>query len=602
MSQKIDPYHRFLGIPPHLQPPNHYRLLGLEPFEDNLDVISDAADRQMAHVRGFEGGPYAAAAQKLLGELSTARVCLLLLERKAAYDAALRKQLAPAAGATPSPPRGIGGSSPPPAEEEELVLVSEPPPKTSSSSSVLRKSNSGIALHRSAPSASGIHQAAPSAAASRSIAVLPAAKPFSPIDPITYEPPYMGEYRRRFFETLLKVIIFCFILALLLLLFHALVLPWLKDAHSAGAPSFAKKAATSSTASDKSPLPPPLPISSSADSPAEAEKPSKLEIPVENEGESGAERNQISLFKTLQTAFRNNEVRRTRCIGEDFGDAFESKYGDGGLLVALKLTWKTFGKDGESRAVASVQPVYATSQGYVKGSIYGAPQKNGLRILARQGYAVGALKINYAPGSPDEKGGIIGLQIIFMRIEGLRLDPIDAYASSAFPPDCAVPHNAPEIGGNGDLAVGLCGSSSEEDLHSLGLLLLKRKAHPHSIADPRQTPSPDDVQSDAETPLPVEGKEFFIGSWHIYEDKRFESTITLYANEKARDSRFHDKGGKWEYKEDRVRILWKDGWEDVLERDGDDARKYSYAPGDPEERTRVNEGTALKSRLGSANQ
>jgi hypothetical protein len=52
VSGTFDPYHRWLGIPPKHQPPNHYRLLGLEPFENDMEVIRDAAERQIAHVRG----------------------------------------------------------------------------------------------------------------------------------------------------------------------------------------------------------------------------------------------------------------------------------------------------------------------------------------------------------------------------------------------------------------------------------------------------------------------------------------------------------------------------------------------------------------------
>ena len=42
-STGFDPYHKWLGIPPEEQPPNHYRLLGLPPFEADLDVIDAAA-------------------------------------------------------------------------------------------------------------------------------------------------------------------------------------------------------------------------------------------------------------------------------------------------------------------------------------------------------------------------------------------------------------------------------------------------------------------------------------------------------------------------------------------------------------------------------
>jgi hypothetical protein len=93
LSGDFDPYHRWLGIPPKDQPPNHYRLLGLDLFESDPEVIRDAADRQMAHVRTYQLGPHVDLSQQLLNELATARICLLDLAKKGAYDAALRRRL-----------------------------------------------------------------------------------------------------------------------------------------------------------------------------------------------------------------------------------------------------------------------------------------------------------------------------------------------------------------------------------------------------------------------------------------------------------------------------------------------------------------------------
>jgi WD40 repeat protein len=84
----------WLGIPPTDQPPNLYRLLGVGLFESDADVISNAADRQMVHVRTFQGGKYSALSQRVLNELSSARVCLLDPKKKAEYDDQLRKQMA----------------------------------------------------------------------------------------------------------------------------------------------------------------------------------------------------------------------------------------------------------------------------------------------------------------------------------------------------------------------------------------------------------------------------------------------------------------------------------------------------------------------------
>lgn len=106
MSEAFDPYRKWLGIPPNQQPPHHYRLLAIELFESDPDAIANAADRQMAHIRTFQAGPHSALSQKLLNELSAARVCLLNPERKEAYDAALQAQLAasqPALAPAPLP-------------------------------------------------------------------------------------------------------------------------------------------------------------------------------------------------------------------------------------------------------------------------------------------------------------------------------------------------------------------------------------------------------------------------------------------------------------------------------------------------------------------
>jgi hypothetical protein len=96
MSDQFDVYHLWLGIPPEEQPPNHYRLLGLRPFEDNLDVISNAADQRRSHLRTFQTGKRSAQSQQLLNEVSAACICLLDPVKKLQYDAELRGSMAPA--------------------------------------------------------------------------------------------------------------------------------------------------------------------------------------------------------------------------------------------------------------------------------------------------------------------------------------------------------------------------------------------------------------------------------------------------------------------------------------------------------------------------
>lgn len=126
MADEFDPYRSWLGIRDAKRPPNHYRLLGLEAFEDDAEVISNAADRQMSHVRTFQAGKFSEVSQRLLNELSGARLTLLDVKRKKPYDEKLREELAGsrihAAPPTPPPPPPV-----PPPPRSGLQAVASPP-------------------------------------------------------------------------------------------------------------------------------------------------------------------------------------------------------------------------------------------------------------------------------------------------------------------------------------------------------------------------------------------------------------------------------------------------------------------------------------------
>lgn len=104
MAESFDPYYKWLGIPPQDQPPHHHRLLGLNLFESDPDVIDAAANQRMAFLQSCAHGPHIALTQKLLNEVATARVCLLNPESRAAYDQELRQRLKAAGSAPTSPP------------------------------------------------------------------------------------------------------------------------------------------------------------------------------------------------------------------------------------------------------------------------------------------------------------------------------------------------------------------------------------------------------------------------------------------------------------------------------------------------------------------
>jgi hypothetical protein len=134
MEEPFDPYLRWLAIRDPRRPPNHYRLLGIDLFETDIEVIQNAADRQMTHIRRFQGGKHAAESQQVLNELAAAKVCLLDAGKKAAYDAALRAGAPPAPRVvTPPPlPRGRDFSTAAPqvssVSAEEVSIPSLPLP------------------------------------------------------------------------------------------------------------------------------------------------------------------------------------------------------------------------------------------------------------------------------------------------------------------------------------------------------------------------------------------------------------------------------------------------------------------------------------------
>lgn len=90
MPEAFDPYYIWLGIPPEEQPADHYRLLGIRRFESNPDVISNAADQRVRHLRSLQTGKRQQESQKLLTEISQASGCLLDPSKRGAYDAQLR--------------------------------------------------------------------------------------------------------------------------------------------------------------------------------------------------------------------------------------------------------------------------------------------------------------------------------------------------------------------------------------------------------------------------------------------------------------------------------------------------------------------------------
>jgi hypothetical protein len=117
MADATDSYSRWLDIPAEEQPPNHYRLLGVNLFEPDRAAIDAAAKRLMAHLQRNAVGDEAPAVRALLTEIANARVCLLTPQKRNDYDARLRSKLNSTASAqeASAPPSQPAAAAEPPA-------------------------------------------------------------------------------------------------------------------------------------------------------------------------------------------------------------------------------------------------------------------------------------------------------------------------------------------------------------------------------------------------------------------------------------------------------------------------------------------------------
>ena len=89
----IDVYKDWLGIPEGPRPPDHYALLRLVQFEDDLEKIQKNYKKLNAHVRKYATGKYSNESQDLLNELAKAKLCLTDVEWKKEYDQSLGREI-----------------------------------------------------------------------------------------------------------------------------------------------------------------------------------------------------------------------------------------------------------------------------------------------------------------------------------------------------------------------------------------------------------------------------------------------------------------------------------------------------------------------------
>ena len=89
---EIDVYKEWLGIPEGIRPPDHYTLLRLVQFEDDVEKVRANYRKLNAHVRKYATGQFLIRSQELLNEMAKAMLCLTDPDGKVEYDRSLGRE------------------------------------------------------------------------------------------------------------------------------------------------------------------------------------------------------------------------------------------------------------------------------------------------------------------------------------------------------------------------------------------------------------------------------------------------------------------------------------------------------------------------------
>ena len=87
-------YHEWMGIALNNPRPNHYELLGIPLFEENLTVIANGAARRISYLQTMVAGEFAELAQEIQKEVAIAKLCLMRETSRNEYQRALMQEIA----------------------------------------------------------------------------------------------------------------------------------------------------------------------------------------------------------------------------------------------------------------------------------------------------------------------------------------------------------------------------------------------------------------------------------------------------------------------------------------------------------------------------
>jgi hypothetical protein len=166
--------------------------------------------------------------------------------------------------------------------------------------------------------------------------------------------------------------------------------------------------------------PPPAPVAVPPPAPVAAGASVRAEAPARAKARP---RSTASLYDRVRQVVRANRTEETQRIG--IGDiADQAVPDDGSILVGMEVTYMPFYTQ---NIIKSVRPLYQGPGGRrYDGPVCGTPTKVGERVVAREGYAIGAVAISTGRAGG---AGVGGIQLTFMAIGADGLSPNKSYLS-----------------------------------------------------------------------------------------------------------------------------------------------------------------------------
>ncbi len=153
----------------------------------------------------------------------------------------------------------------------------------------------------------------------------------------------------------------------------------------------------------------------------------------------------VKVLNDYESYLRERRTEKTELVGGQDGGAFEEGLEERRVVVGFNFTVIQGG-------IKTLQAIYMTPNGTTKGAVYGGLVDDSppVALVAREGYAVGALRVNGLTR-------INGLEVVFMRLMpgGASLDPSDSYKSKWLGGKGKT--EVQQLGGDGWLIIGICG-------------------------------------------------------------------------------------------------------------------------------------------------